>query len=277
MLNASRQWLIKILESGSLAASSIPRGARAEITNICEAGFIKWKKSGAGAKYSVADEEAIRNLLESTGYDGELGKLTPKAKAVALHGDAHKGRDEAMLLTLSTAGSPRWSDGENTLDVSDHTSKFGIASLVVRPRDQWRTDQPVGLVENLDLVLYGKQYFERVGFQGSILYYSGWLSKALLDWLAEAKRAPSYVIFADYDLVGIKNYLLAKDRLGESLSIYIPDNLPELLKRFGNPKKLESKSDRTLIELSGDPEVIRLYQALLDAGCGLDQESLLLI
>ena len=85
------------------------------------------------------------------------------------------------------------------------------------------------------------------------------------------------MIFADYDLVGIKNYLLAKDRLGESLSIYIPDNLPELLKRFGNPKKLESKSDRTLIELSGNPEAIRLYQALLDAGCGLDQESLLLI
>lgn len=277
MRNVSRQWLVKLLESGSLAASSIPVAAGAEVANIRDAGFIQWEKSGAGARYFITEEEAIRNLLESTGFDGNLDELTPKAKAVALHGDAHKGRDESMLLTLSTAGSPKWSNGESTLDVSDHVSRFGIATLVVRPDDQWRTDQPVGLVENMDLVLHGKRYFERVGFQGSVLYYSGWLSKALLDWLTESKRAPSYIIFADYDLVGIKNYLLAKKRLGKSLDIYIPKNLPELLKKYGNPEKLESKSDRTLIESTDDPEAIRLYQALLDAGRGLDQESLLLI
>ena len=277
MRNASRQWLSRLLVVGSLPASSIPRAAKADIANIHNAGFIRWEKSGAGAKYSIADEAAVRGLLQSTGYGGDLESLTPKAKAVALHGDAHKGHDDALLLTMSTASNAQWTDGQHTLDISDHVARFGIASLVVRPGDQWHTEQPVGLVENLDLVVYGKQYFERIGFQGSVLYYSGWLSKALLDWLTETERAPSYLIFSDYDLVGIKNYLLAKVRLGESVSMYVPDNLPELLRRFGNPEKLKSKTDRTLIESSGDATAIHLYQALLESGRGLDQESLLLL
>ncbi|MEJ1353388.1 MAG: hypothetical protein RPU34_05305 [Candidatus Sedimenticola sp. (ex Thyasira tokunagai)] len=277
MLNTSRQWLIRLLEEGSLPASSIPRAAKTDISNINMVGFIRLEKSGTGAKYSIADEASVRVLLQSSGYEGDLEGLTPKAKAVALHGDAHKGRDDALLITMSTAANAMWTDGHHTLDVLNHVTKFNIASLMVRPGDKWHTTQPVGLVENLDLVLYGKQYFEKIGFQGSVIYYSGWLSKALLDWLSETRRAPSYVIFADYDLVGIKNYLLAKAKLGESLSIYIPENLPELLRRFGNPEKLKSKSSRTLIESSGDPDVILLYQALLESGCGLDQESLLLL
>jgi len=276
MLNASRQWLMRLLEAGSLPASSVPKPARADIDNVKTAGFIRWERSGAGAKFFVTDESAVRNLLQSTGYDGEQDDLTPKARAVALHGDAHRGRDDAMLLSLSTAGEPRWTDGVNTLDVSEHVAKFGIASLVVKLGDQWHTDQPIGLVENLDLVMYGKAYFERIGFYGSALYYGGWISKALLDWLAETERAPSFVVFPDYDLVGIKNYLRAKHRLGDCVSIYIPENLQELLARFGNSDKLESKSDRKLIEASGDHDAIDLYKALLDAGRGLDQECLLL-
>lgn len=211
MRNASHKWLSQLLEVGSLLASSIPRASRSEMENIRDAGLISWVKSDAGAKYSIANEDAVRELLQATGYDGDLDGLTPKAKAVALHGDAHRGRDDALLLTMSTAGNAQWSDGRHILDVSDQVARFGITSLVVRPGDQWHTKQPLGLVENLDLVVYGQQYFEKVGFQGCILYYSGWLSRTLLDWLAETERAPSYVIFPDYDLVGIKNYLRAKN------------------------------------------------------------------
>ncbi len=208
-------------------------------------------------------------------YHGDLNELTPKAKAVALHGDAHKGRDATMLLTLSAADHAEWSNGDNTLNVTDYVSKFGIASMAIRPGDQWYTNQPVALVENLDPVLYASKYFGKVDFHGSIIYYSGWLSESFLAWLTEIKRAPSYVLFADYDLVGIKNYLRAKQRIGNSLSMYIPANIKELLLRFG--KALESKSDRQLIESSGDCEAIGLYRTLLETGRRLDQESILLI
>lgn len=276
MHNTSRQWLNRLLDTGSSSASSIPKTAKSDIANVLDAGFIKWQKSGAGAKYSIIDESAIRNLLKCTGYEGDLEELTPKAKAVALHSDAHKGKDDSLLLILSTASSAQWTDGDVILDVEDLVTKYGIASLVTKPGDSWHTNQPVGLVENLDLILYGKKYFERIGFEGSVLYYSGWLSKALFNWLTERERAPNFTIFADYDLVGITNYLIAKEKLGDSLRVYIPDNLNDLLQKYGNPDKLKSNTDRTIIESSNDPDAISIYKALLDTGCGLDQESLLL-
>ncbi len=275
MLNASRKWLIRLLESGTLAASGVPKAAKAEIGHFEDVGFIQLQKSGAGARYIIINKEAVYGLLQATGYHGEPGRLTAKARAVALQGDAHKGRDEAMLLMLSSAGHAEWSNGENTIDIASHVAQFGISSMVVRPGDQWHTKQPVGLVENLDPVIYATQYFEKVGFQGSLIYYSGWLSEKFLDWLTEIKRAPSYVIFPDYDIVGITNYLRAQNRVGNSLSIYIPDNIDELLQRFG--KKLVSKASRAPIELSGDSEAIQLYHTLLETGRVLDQESLLLL
>lgn len=276
MLNASRQWLIRLIEAGSLPASSIPRAAKADIDNVKNAGFIRWEKSGAGAKFFIVDETAIENLLRSTGYEGEFEDLTAKAKAVALHGDAHRGRDDSLMLFFSTAGNAQWSDGVNTLDVLEHVEKYGIASLVVKPGDHWCTNQTIGLVENLDLVLNGKAYCEQIGFNGVLLYYSGWISKKLRDWLMERQRSPRYMVLPDYDLVGLKNYLIAKEKLGEETSIYVPDNLKDLLRKFGSTSKLKSKSDRKLIESSSDPEVIRIYNMLLETGRGLDQESLLL-
>ena len=179
-----------------------------------------------------------------------------------------------MLLLLSAAGHATWSDGENTLNVADYVSKFGIASMAVRPGGLWYTHQPVALVENIDLILYAGKYFEKVDFQGSVIYYSGWLSASFLDWLTETCRAPSYVLFADYDLVGIKNYLLAKKRLGNSVSMYIPDNIEELLK---HGKTLDTQSDRQMIESSEDPDAIRLYRLMLETSRVLDQESILLM
>jgi len=274
--NASRQWLMRLLEAGALPVSSVPKPAKADIDNIQNAGFITWERSGAGAKLIVANEAALKKLLQATGYEGDTLALTPKAKAVALHGDAHKGRDDALLLMLSTAGRATWFDGNHVLPLRDLVDKFGIASLVARPGDQWSSGQPIAFVENQDLVLNAKTYFKRIGFEGSVLYYSGWLSRAFLDWLTERERAPSYLIFPDYDLVGIKNYLLAKERLGDAVQLYIPENLPELLKRHGNFEKLKSQSDRKMIEQSGDADAIRLYNTLLASGCGLDQEALLL-
>lgn len=276
MLNASRQWLMRLIAEGSLPASSVPKAAKAEIDNVKNAGFIRWEKSGAGAKFFVSDESALSNLLQSTGYQGDIESLTPKARAVALHGDAHKGQDDTLMLVLSASENAQWSDGENTLDVSDLVEKFGVASLVVKPGDNWCTNQTIGLVENIDLVLNGKAYCEQIGFDGVLLYYSGWISKKLRHWLTQKKRSPRYVVLPDYDIVGLKNYLLAKEKLGEETSIYVPENITELLLRFGNTDKLKSKSARKLIEASSDQDVIYLYNTLLETGRGLDQESLLL-
>ncbi|MDA3916166.1 MAG: hypothetical protein PF690_04260 [Deltaproteobacteria bacterium] len=61
------------------------------------------------------------------------------------------------------------------------------------------------------------------------------------------------------------------------LQIYIPDNLTELIKRYGKPEKLDSLTDRTIIEQTQDTDALKIYSLLLKYGAGLDQESLMLI
>lgn len=275
MHNSSRNFLKKLLENGSVPESGVSQIVKTDIAHFLSAKLINWEKKGAGGRYIIRDEQAILDLLQASGYHGDKNQLTSKAKAVAHHGDAHKGRDKKLLLMLSSAGHAEWTDGRNTLAVSSHVTQFGISSLMVSTGDKWHTKQPIGLVENFDLIVYADQYFEKTNFQGSLIYYSGWLSNKFMNWLTEIKRAPSYVIFPDYDIVGIKNYLRAKEKLGDSLSIYIPENMEELLLRFG--KGLDSKSNRNAIESSNDIDAIRLYNILLRTGRTLHQESLLLI
>ena len=278
MLNVSRQWLIKLLENGAMPVSSIPRSAKPEISNIHEAGFIKWERSGAGAKYSVINEDAMRSLLESTGYDGDLDELTPKARAVALHGDAHKGKDDSLLLLLSASNDKViWHNGSDELDLYNYSSRFGVASLIAKPCDNWSSNQPIALVENLDLLIHAKNYFEKIGFNGTVLYYSGMISGKLLLWLNEKKRGTSYIMFPDYDIVGLNNYIRSKDRLGDMLSLYIPNNFTKLLAMHGKKNiPMKSQPDKTRIEKSQHDEVIKIYRAILETGRTLHQEGLML-
>jgi len=278
MLNASRQWLIKLLESGSLAASSVPNAAKAEIGNIQNVGFIAWDRSGAGAKYSVSDEKSILDMLAATGYSGNINKLTPKAKAVALHGDAHKGQDNSILLMLSaTEEGAIWTNGTDKLDVFDYSSRFGVASLVVKKDDAWSTNKPIALIENLDLLIYAKEYFEKIDFVGTVLYYSGMISGKLLEWLNEKERASKYIMFPDYDLVGLNNYIRAKDSLGNILSMYVPSDLQRLIKEYGLKKTLaNSQADRSKIEQTNYKDVADVYKMIIEEGKTLHQEGLML-
>jgi hypothetical protein len=121
---------------------------------------------------------------------------------------------------------------------------------------------------------YAEQYFKNIEFDGSVLYYGGWISKRTIAWLKTLKNTP-VTIFPDYDPVGLNNYLLLKKALPD-LEIYIPENLADLLIRYGDPKRLESSTDRTLIEQTTDEKASFLYSLLLKHGVGLHQEGLML-
>lgn len=252
MLNVTVEWLKKLLksETDSLPVSSVSKSAKAEIENLRSIDLIGWERSGAGAKYFIVDKTAIEKLINSNSYDGDLSKLSSKAKAVALHGNAHKGKDDSMLLLLSAVyDGVIWNNGRNTLNLYDYSSQFGVASLVVKIEDDWTSNKPIALVENLDLLIYTKLYFEKIGFDGAVLYYSGNLSGKLLKWLNHKKRGASYIMFPDYDIVGLNNYIRVKKALGNMLSMYIPDNLLELLLGHGDENTLiTTQASRTLIE-----------------------------
>jgi hypothetical protein len=103
--------LLKLMEAGRISGSNVPKSCLPEILNLKTLGFINWEKSGRGGVYTIEDREAINTLLENTGYHGSTKALTPKAKAVAFHTDAHKGKDDdTLLLMLSVTREVFWAN-----------------------------------------------------------------------------------------------------------------------------------------------------------------------
>ena len=274
MENATRQWLIKLLKQGRLPHSSVSKIALPEINRIKDQGFIAWEKSGRGGIYTLNHLDAVKTLLAATGFHGPTENLTSKARAVALHKDAHKGRDDTLLILLSATKGVKWQNNGVSINIHQIVLDCGIAAILVKPGDNWVTHDPIVLVENIDLLVYATRYFETINFQGSILYYGGWVSKRTLAWLNGQKNTPM-TIFPDYDLVGLKNYLVLKETLPH-IKIYVPENLPDLLKRYGKADKLKSLTDRKIIEQTQDADALKIYRLLLKYGVGLDQESLML-
>ncbi len=274
MKNATRNVLLQLLETQRVTSSAVPNSARSEIQKLKDQGFIDWEKAGRGGVYTIDDREAIQTLLKNTGYHGSTESLTPKAKAVAYHKDAHRGKDDTLLLMLSATADAFWYNKEKRVNLFRIVQDCGIASLLIKEGDNWQTDMPIALVENKDLLVHADQYFRQIEFAGSVLYYSGWISKKTIAWLKTLKNT-SITIFPDYDLVGIKNYLILKQGI-PGLNLYIPQNLPDLLKRYGKSDKLDTISNRKMIEQSQDNAALSLYSLLLKYGVGLDQESLLL-
>jgi len=261
MLNITKKWLRNLIIQGSLPASTLSKSAKPEVENLSALGFIERKKSGSGSRYYVCDIQAIKNTISATSYDGDLSNLTAKSKAVALHGDAHRGRDDSILLQLSaTHKNTIWKNSTNKLNVHEYSSQFGVASLVVKPGDNWSTNMPIMLVENLDLLIYAKDYFVKTGIEGTVLFYSGNIAGKLLQWLGEKSRAPSYIMFPDYDIVGLNNYIRARNKLGDILSLYVPSNLPTLLSMYGDKEKLgNTQAYRTAINETQYQDVVDVF------------------
>lgn len=252
MENSTRQWLLKLLKQGRLTSSSVSKTALPEINRMKDQGFVQWERSGSGGVYTINDQAAIETLLDITGYHGPTETLTSKARAVALHKDAHKGKDDTLLILLSATKDVFWHNNSVSINIYPIVQDCGIASILVRPDDNWVTDEPIALVENIDLLVHATRYFQKIKFQGSILYYSGWVSNRTTSWLKKQKK-PQVTIFPDYDLVGLKNYLFLKKKL-PNIKIYIPKNLVELLKRYGKSEKLNSSTDRKIIEQTQDTD-----------------------
>jgi len=274
MKSSIHKYLLKLLETEKLSQSSVSKSAIPMIEKFRDAGFVEWQKSGRGGIFFLKNREAIEKLLEDTGYHGPIENLSPKAKSVAFNKNAHGGHDNTLLFLLSATRDVLWYKNGEPLNIFEIVQKCGVASILVRPEDDWQTDHPIALVENKDLLVHADRYFKTIQFKGNIIYYGGWVSNRVIEWLKKQEKPP-HIIFPDYDIVGLTNYLKLKEEF-PNIKLYVPNNLPDLLKRFGNAEKLKTKASRRLIETTRDKDARRVYSLIIEYGVGLDQESLML-
>lgn len=99
-------------------------------------------------------------------------------------------------------------------------------------------------------------------------------SKDLIKWLQTIPN--NYLHFGDFDFAGIGIYLNEfKNHLTDKTSFFVPDNIDELLKEFGNKKRYDQQKINFERKTISEAKLLKLIDTIHKRRKGLDQEILI--
>lgn len=99
-------------------------------------------------------------------------------------------------------------------------------------------------------------------------------SKDLIKWLQTIPN--NYFHFGDFDFAGIGIYLNEyKKYLVDKASFFVPDNIDELLKEFGNKKRYDQQKINFDSKKISEAKLLKLIDTIHKRRKGLDQEILI--
>lgn len=282
-LGAALQRLL--LAEGEVPASQFSATQRQALDELARrTSALRLLNQGRGSVYQVLQ----RALLES-----HLQQLRPhwrEALPTDLPGRAENlarlrgsksgehGHGQHYLLLKALDKQARWQcAGQASVSLGQLQAVTGVAALAIQREDDWRSEQPLWLVENQ--ALFDDLRWLPEMASGSLHYYAGQLDGRLLDWLAARPRAPQVLLCADCDGVGLLNYARLRECLGAGASFWLADNWSGLLSRYGSSslwrdtyRQFEQAYVR-LQTLAVEPGVLQLCQAMAAQGLALEQEA----
>ena len=108
--------------------------------------------------------------------------------------DSPKGypKSEFKHYLLNARKNCHWyhlDDPDNCLELHNFCQFSGPVSLTFHPDDDLACDQPLALVEDMEVIHHPQRMQGREHFIG-LLYYQGMLSDSLVRWLSFRPRAP---------------------------------------------------------------------------------------
>lgn len=99
-------------------------------------------------------------------------------------------------------------------------------------------------------------------------------SKDLLKWLQTIPN--NYIHFGDFDFAGIGIYLNEfKKHFANRTSFYVPNNIDELIKEFGNKRRYDEQKINFDIKKISETKLLKLIDTIHKRRKGLDQEILI--
>lgn len=285
MSNALADALARLLKAGTdVSASTFTPTQRQELDGLARRmNALALRPKGRGAVYQVLNRQALESLLRQLRpmEAGDLdGGLPQRATNIATHRNSKSrkaGHEIHYVLMKAVGEGVHWRGSERTLELSAVTAAGAAGALPIETTDDWHSDSPLWLVEN-------KAVFDQTDWfpgptSATLAYYGGELSSRLLAWLASRRRAPQIVLFADYDGVGLHNYMRLLDQCGTQCSFWLMPGWRELLTRFGNQTIWQDNHQRFVaaadqLAKSGAPdEVLELCRCMSREGLALEQEA----
>lgn len=285
MGEVQRAFLRRLRDAGpdGLAASSVPTRCELLVEQLKICGAVETRLGkGRGFRLHLRDLAAFASFVESqypVGLDVMDEDLVDRASGVALLGDAkavrrgsHQGvfvRSPKRHVTIARVNTGM------QLAVGELTIIAGGTALVLAAGITWRFSGVVAVIENAEAFWRSEQVLPDVDLA---VFAQGRMSERVLAWLASPAMADSqFIHWGDYDPVGAAEYLRLITACPGRVQMHLPDNLDELLRKFGKPALVAGQTDVLdgLRDCADDLTVKKLVTLFDHYGRGLEQEILL--
>jgi hypothetical protein len=249
-------------------------------------GGIACQIQGKAIRYQPTDRQRLLNYLRQIqpySATTDLPHLPQRAQNLGQSRHTKSGSSAhtySYLLLKSVSADVIWHNHQQCLPLTTLTAQHGVAALQIHTDDAWSSQQPLWLVENQ--ALFDQPDWLPCDATGSLLYYAGQLSNRLLDWLAAQPRGSALILFADYDGVGLSNFVRLQQRCPQA-QFWLMPHWHDKLARYGNEaiwKNTHGDFVRAYAQLLAQLDhidqrdsVLTLCQQLQQHGLALEQEA----
>ncbi len=286
MSRALADALEKLLTHGDEAPASLFSPAQRSALDVLArgTGFLIARPQGRGVTYCISNRAGLEAHLRSLRPENPatLARDIPQRAAnVATHRDS-KARAAThsfhYLLLKAVGAGVCWTDNDGRiLDLSASTASAGAGVLAIQEGDDWQSDCPLWLVENQ--ALFDDTSWLPQDARVSVGYYAGQIPTRLVAWLSQRSRVPEIFHFADYDGVGLQNFVRLREQLATPCSFWLMPNWSDLLRRYGsnqiwlNTHQEFIAATTRLTALRPSAELLELCAAMSREGLALEHEA----
>jgi len=242
---------------------------------LVAAGVVAERRSGAGRQVIVEDSLAFQAFIGRTFPMEDTAANTPsRVVGIRRFRDTKTYRADGPDVLRVRGFSPGiLRKNGHSVDVQGATANHGVFSFHLGP--EYTLHGRVALVENPTVF----DLFERTELAlPLVIYGQGRISTRALSWLAnQHDEAFCLLHLPDYDPVGLTEFERIRNRLGSRAQLYLPKDLDDLFRRFGNCNLLGRPRSRRLLEhlrTSKLPEVQAVVKIIDSNNVGLEQEAL---
>jgi len=269
-----------LLSDGSMPASAISVASRRALTTLFDTRALVEERRGTGRIVVVVRRPTVQAFAKhrfpaGLYADTDRSEYGARTRAlVELRDTKARGGLDFEIVSLRVFNDSALTIEGAPVAATCQTQLLGCIAATLGFGAAPRLAGRVALVEGPEAFL--RFDWASIGIDVAILY-AGRASDRLLSWVAGCADNVTQVLHcADYDPVGLDEYLRAKKRIGALIVPHTPDNLEELFKRYCKPCLLQDNAAlMPRLLASTDPHVRRVAQLMQQHGAGLEQEGLL--
>lgn len=280
--DATARALFALRERGEVPRSNFGAGAKKRIQPLLDGGVLSEYAIGAGRRVRIERRDAFERWIERNYPAGLVvaARATSRAEAVGQLRDAKRTprakTDWVIVRGVSAAPLTHIRDNHE-LDIQTPTRIAGGVTIELAEGETgWYHPGPIVTVENLEMLPAIEQLIPETGLA---IYTRGQPSQRLIDWLVALSGHGVSIIYAgDYDIAGLYQYQRLR-YAGIPLTMWIPDDLEELFRDYGNTGLIDAQSDMTEryhLRNDKDPAVRQVMDLIDHHNAGVEQEACLL-